>query len=294
LQTDRDRPWMTALEMQFATLAISRAILDRGDTADPPPKRLLVAAAAVSYPLSVASTYSWSSETATAVLLASKSIPETTRVSEMVLPDGRRDAWWYFESPLPLWQKQNSPPDIDWKHVSAMLCSPADDGGVSLVGFRKSPKVRGLYPGPIVFLKRDAPLRACLEDANSQEGIAYAIDAIRFFLAASVWLQQRIIIISSSGIERHRRKQIARELKIEPPFDVKVIELRRAEPKAAADTADSHPVDWSCRWLVSGHWRNQFHPSTGKHELIYVLPHVKGPEDKPLKVPAQTVYSVSR
>lgn len=47
--------------------------------------------------------------------------------------------------------------------------------------------------------------------------------------------------------------------------------------------------DWSHRWLVSGHWRNQWYPSEGVHRPIWIDAFVKGPSDAPLLV-RPTVY----
>ena len=45
------------------------------------------------------------------------------------------------------------------------------------------------------------------------------------------------------------------------------------------------------RWLVSGHFRNQWYRSEQTHKVIWIAPYVKGPDDAPLK---PTVYKVSR
>lgn len=36
------------------------------------------------------------------------------------------------------------------------------------------------------------------------------------------------------------------------------------------------------RWIVRGHWRNQYYPSRNDHRPIWIDPHLAGPEDKPL------------
>jgi hypothetical protein len=76
------------------------------------------------------------------------------------------------------------------------------------------------------------------------------------------------------------------------PSGVRVVQLRRSEPNSRLDVRTHQPVDWSCRWIVGGHWRNQ--PYKDSTKLIYIMPYVKGPEDKPLRVPTHTVYQVSR
>jgi hypothetical protein len=57
--------------------------------------------------------------------------------------------------------------------------------------------------------------------------------------------------------------------------DITVIRLRRQSHTAE----EHHPVDWSCRWIVRGHWRRL---ETGRQ--VYVRPHVKGPDEMPLRV----------
>jgi hypothetical protein len=59
-----------------------------------------------------------------------------------------------------------------------------------------------------------------------------------------------------------------------------VVTLRRPESNRSGDSESS--VEWSHRWLVNGHWRNQWYPSLETHRLIWVNPHVKGPPDKEL------------
>ena len=43
-------------------------------------------------------------------------------------------------------------------------------------------------------------------------------------------------------------------------------------------------VSWSHRWLVNGHWRNQWLPSRAAHRLQWIAGYVKGPASKPLVV----------
>jgi hypothetical protein len=133
------------------------------------------------------------------------------------------------------------------------------------------------------------------EPATNDEHAALRLVSLqiwRFVLAGCVWIHQRIATVSLGPVERHRRKQLQREAGM-VVRDVKVVELRRLE-STLREPGKGEPVDWSCRWIVDGHWRNQYHPSTGKHELTFVQPYVKGPADKPLRVPAHTVYLVDR
>jgi hypothetical protein len=69
--------------------------------------------------------------------------------------------------------------------------------------------------------------------------------------------------------------------------EVVVFTLRRA--KGAKYEGEEREVEWSHRWMVNGHWRNQ--PYIEKddegnrrtiHKQIWIAPYVKGPDDKPL------------
>jgi hypothetical protein len=94
-------------------------------------------------------------------------------------------------------------------------------------------------------------------------------------------------------VERHasrsEQRRAAREARVVDP--VRVIQLRR-RAESHAESADSH-VEWSHRWVVSGHWRNQWLPSRESHRLQYIAPYVKGPDDKPF-VPKKVIYRVDR
>jgi hypothetical protein len=75
---------------------------------------------------------------------------------------------------------------------------------------------------------------------------------------------------------------------------VRVIQLRRAAAAQKASSEDNAEIDWSCRWLVGGHWRNQPYPTLGIIRPIFILPYVKGPDDKPLKPPRAKLFAVVR
>lgn len=60
------------------------------------------------------------------------------------------------------------------------------------------------------------------------------------------------------------------------PRSITVIRLRRARyPREG----EAQSIDWSCRWLVRGHWRRY---QDGRQ--TYIAPYVKGPDDKPFRV----------
>jgi hypothetical protein len=113
-----------------------------------------------------------------------------------------------------------------------------------------------------------------------------------------------------SPLGRHAQRRLARSLK---HGEVTVITLRRAA--AARELEPGHrEVDWTCRWLVQGFWRHieeydlaAYHhhrpASDGdareprctacRAKVTWVRPHVRGPEDKPLKQTRQ-LYRLSQ
>jgi hypothetical protein len=74
------------------------------------------------------------------------------------------------------------------------------------------------------------------------------------------------------------------------PSSLNVVTLRASVRDAVAAERGEGP-QWHQRWLVRGHLRAQWYPSIKAHQVIWIAPYLKGPEDAPLKVP---VYSVSR
>jgi hypothetical protein len=62
--------------------------------------------------------------------------------------------------------------------------------------------------------------------------------------------------------------------------EVVVFTLRRA--KTPQYEGEQQEVAWSHRWMVNGHWRNQWYPSEKVHRQIWIAPFIKGPDNKPL------------
>lgn len=82
---------------------------------------------------------------------------------------------------------------------------------------------------------------------------------------------------------RQQRRALERKGQIAPM--VRTVTLRKALPSGSPGHVDR---EYSCQWEVSGHWRQT------KHRLVYVRPHIKGPEGKPLKPKLPTVYVAAR
>lgn len=64
---------------------------------------------------------------------------------------------------------------------------------------------------------------------------------------------------------------------------VTTISLRRLEHKPPEPGEQDRSREYTHRWVVRGHWRQQAHgPKRGQRKVIWVPSHVKGPEGAPL------------
>jgi hypothetical protein len=118
----------------------------------------------------------------------------------------------------------------------------------------------------------------------------------RYLASLCTFMQQTILVSNSVLAERHARKRLVRAGFPHEPL-IRVIELRRRESvlKNRHEQSDNHEdMEWSCQWIVRGHWRQQFYPTKHVNQPIWITPYVKGPEDKPLKPPRATVFNVIR
>jgi hypothetical protein len=117
------------------------------------------------------------------------------------------------------------------------------------------------------------------------------LDAEGRYTAADEWwklvqtslrlMQQRIATHSDAALPRPTRKRAARAgLSLN---EVMVVRLRRPTVKQNGDD-EGTTVEWTHRWIVDGHWRNQWYPSRMSHRQVWISPYVKGPDDKELIV----------
>jgi hypothetical protein len=78
-----------------------------------------------------------------------------------------------------------------------------------------------------------------------------------------------------------------------PPSILRVIELRRVRGEHETEGRENGQHRYTHRWIVRGHWRNQWYPSEGRHKQKYIGEYVKGPEDLDLIV-KQRVFNWDR
>lgn len=127
--------------------------------------------------------------------------------------------------------------------------------------------------------------------ASPLVGDPSAQPALRTFIALLSMMRQRVAITSEGHLPRQAQRQLARQRRSAP--ELRVVTLRRAYAPIPASAESPHQVDWSRRWVVGGHWRQQWYPSIDNHRQIWIAPYVKGPGDKPLVLPDE-VYKLRR
>lgn len=255
-----------------------------------------------------ADTFCWFEEPVLAVQAAAATLPANVRLTRELTE--HYACWWYFT--LPPEVKTND----DSEAVQALLWS-WDDNRICFSTYVQDHLLVERSAGQALFptakfywiegetlahmLQRNAQEfqeRPLVGQLTAEENLLAIEQVARFFIAGCVWIQQTILVQSKGTIERHARKRMDKaQVFTRPLSDVQIIQLRRRESVTPAKTDGSKPVEWSCRWIVggaTGFWRNQYYPSKGRYELKYIAPFMKGPADKPLKIPQHRVYAVSR
>jgi len=105
-------------------------------------------------------------------------------------------------------------------------------------------------------------------------------------------MAEKIVQSDPRQASRHARRD-AQRFKL-PPSLLRVIELRRRRSaKEGEAEGNGSAREYTHRWIVSGHWRNQWYPSEGRHKQKYIGEYVKGPEDLDLIV-KQRVWNWDR
>ena len=105
------------------------------------------------------------------------------------------------------------------------------------------------------------------------------------------FISQRLL--SAVGVAPDRATRRRAGLRPEHVPLIRVVELRAKRASSLA-SSDHEPRDWSCRWMVRGHWRNQPYPKEDVVRPKWIAPYVKGPDEAPLKPPRATVFAVVR
>jgi hypothetical protein len=98
----------------------------------------------------------------------------------------------------------------------------------------------------------------------------------RFLYAFWRLCDQQIATIDHAQVN-HSAQVLAQRARVSP--EVRVVRLRRTQQSQESGQA---PRDWQHRWVVRMHKVHQWYPSLQQHKVIYRVPYIKGPSDKPL------------
>ena len=110
-----------------------------------------------------------------------------------------------------------------------------------------------------------------------------SINEDRRFLAAFCLLTQQdnVTTVVEQHPGRHVVKRLTRKKSREPEARVRLVNIHA--PRHAPSEGGHRDVEWTRRWLVRGHWRQvPCGPGKTQRRPVYVMPFIKGPEDKPL------------
>lgn len=119
-----------------------------------------------------------------------------------------------------------------------------------------------------------------------------------FFVMACLWFKQTVPILTRAPghVERHARKRLQREHKLDEKPTVQVVALRRSARVDASSVTEHREGgrEYHCRWVVQGHPRLQrCGPALKDQKLIWIESHPAGPADKPLRTKTK-VFAVIR
>jgi hypothetical protein len=118
-------------------------------------------------------------------------------------------------------------------------------------------------------------------------------ETLRTLISTWLLMGQPIVTSDPQPLPRQVRRRIERETGRAAPT-VRVIKLRHlAAHKAGDEEAEASGRVYRNRWVVRGHWRNQWYPRRKDHRPIYVPSHIKGPKDGPL-IGVEKVHDWSR
>lgn len=142
-----------------------------------------------------------------------------------------------------------------------------------------------MHGSPVMFDK--SPGYGILDHSSGEAKVITDEPAVK--LAATVyaevqcfWRLMSQLVMTPEPLPRQARRQRQRAQRIDT---VKVLHLRRYRHRMDHE-GEGPGVEYSHRFIVSGHWRKQpYGPRANpEYRQIWIAPYVKGPDDKPLVV----------
>lgn len=104
-------------------------------------------------------------------------------------------------------------------------------------------------------------------------------------------MQQRLATKHLYRPDRNGRRQASTQ-KFPDSTEIVVVRLRHEDSTHDEPSGDS--ANYSHRFIVGGHWRNQWYPAANVHRQIWISPYVKGDPGLPLIVRPRRVFQWTR
>lgn len=109
-----------------------------------------------------------------------------------------------------------------------------------------------------------------------------------------VLIKQEIPRTERQSASRQQRRRVERAIPTGIVPEVKVVTLRKEQAgRNIEPDEETEARAWTHRWVVTGHWRNQYYPSTHEHKPLWITEHIKGPDHLPIIV-KDTVFRWQR
>lgn len=258
-------------------------------------------AAAVST-LRIAEPFYWDVTTCELIQQTAPAMPDMTlRPEDLIVPAGF--AW--FATPLALTPYPEVARDLPMLGFAWRL---APNDGVLLLPLTPHPGRSSGAPAQVVMWRFEDGFAHLLENVREMAdldavkfevaerlrgiGAHRRVEQMRYVAACLVFMNQHILVTTAERAPRATRKRLAQDGWIHEPV-IRVVQLRRAATTHQMRERNDEPVEWSCSWVVRGHWRQQWFPKRQVHRPVWIAPHIKGPEGAPL-IGGEKVYALKR
>ena len=259
--------------------------------------------------------YFWGTDAMLGALEASKSLPPESSIIADLYAELPRRGMWLFETPMSL------PTSSYDSHVAGLLWDLSAKGlwMTTLVRadrtdlLHSTGTLTGTYGGwfPAEVSLRDLEEWSRQLYRNTYEGspyeasdegqlmgedahVAIGMQMSKFWLAAVEWMKQRVLVRSRPTRILPKNKKRARKMEAQVQGEmptIEIVQLRRTE--SGPSEASGQERHYSMRFIVHGHFRNQYYPSRGVHAPKWISSYVKGPQNAPLKESIRA-YAVTR
>lgn len=107
-------------------------------------------------------------------------------------------------------------------------------------------------------------------------------------------MQQKIAVQHRHRPDRATRREGQRHGFDAPGYEREIMVVRLRREREESHDPPEGEANYSHRFIVGGHWRNQWYPSGQIHRQIWIGDYVKGPEDKPLVVKPRRAFTWDR